>query len=118
MSTDLQPDNQREALPAVRSSALLADYPSDWPDIARRIKSASDWKCERCKHPHAIGALGDEYSGRLRKEEWEVRPVEIAVARELVETYHYAKGASNTRTYLHGLFKRGAKPAQTERRLW
>lgn len=49
-----------------------------------------------------------EYAGRLRKEEWEVRPVEIAAARELVERYHYAKGASNTRTYLHGLFPRGA----------
>lgn len=37
-----------------------------------------------------------------------MRPVEIAIARELVTRYHYAKGASNTRTYLHGLFRRGA----------
>ena len=44
----------------------------------------------------------------LRKEDWEVRPVAISVARELVERYHYARGASNTRTYLHGLFRKGA----------
>jgi len=50
----------------------------------------------------------DEYAGRLRKDEWEVRPVSISVARELVTKYHYAKGAANTRTYLHGLFRRGA----------
>lgn len=45
---------------------------------------------------------------RLRKEDWEVRPVSIDVARRLVESHHYAKGASNTRTYLHGLFRRGS----------
>jgi hypothetical protein len=44
---------------------------------------------------------------RLIKEEWEVRSVAIDVARELVRRYHYAKGASNTRTYLHGLFRKG-----------
>lgn len=27
-------------------------YPKNWRDIARRIKSAAGWKCERCKHPH------------------------------------------------------------------
>ena len=42
---------------------------------------------------------------RLRKSEWTVKPVPPSVARELVTTYHYAKGASNTATYLHGLFK-------------
>jgi hypothetical protein len=54
-----------------------------------------------------LGRSGD-YTGRLRKEDWEVRPVSIAVARELVRRYHYAKGASNTRTYLHCLFQKGA----------
>ncbi len=44
-------------------------------------------------------------SGKLRKSEWDVRPVGIAVARRLVEKYHYAAGASNTATYLHGLFR-------------
>lgn len=31
----------------------------------------------------------------------------IDVARRLVERLHYARGASNTATYLHGLFRRG-----------
>lgn len=44
---------------------------------------------------------------RLRKNEWTVRDVEIAVARRLVEAEHYAAGASNTAVYLHGLFREG-----------
>ena len=44
---------------------------------------------------------------RLRKSEWEVRPVCISVARKIVEEFHYAAGASNTATYLHGLFRVG-----------
>lgn len=49
-----------------------------------------------------------EYDNRLRALEWTVRAVPIDVARRLVETYHYAKGASNTAVYLHGLFRVGA----------
>jgi hypothetical protein len=45
---------------------------------------------------------------RIRRNDWEVRPVSIDVGRRLVESFHYAKGASNTRTYLHGLFPKGA----------
>lgn len=44
---------------------------------------------------------------RLRKNEWTVRDVDISVARRLVESEHYAAGASNTATYLHGLFREG-----------
>lgn len=44
---------------------------------------------------------------QLAKAHWEVRPAVIAVARRLVEDHHYAKGASNTATYLHGLFRAG-----------
>lgn len=44
----------------------------------------------------------------LRKSDWEVRPVEIEIARRMVERFHYAKGASNTATYLHGLFRQGS----------
>lgn len=43
----------------------------------------------------------------LRKEDWEVRPVCLNVARRIVKKYHYAAGASNTATYLHGLFRKG-----------
>lgn len=42
---------------------------------------------------------------RLRKEEWTVRDVGLPRARKLVEAHHYAAGASNTATFLHGLFK-------------
>lgn len=41
---------------------------------------------------------------RLRKSEWIVAGVDIDIARRLVERHHYAKGASNTSTYLHGLY--------------
>jgi hypothetical protein len=44
---------------------------------------------------------------KLRREDWEVRPVDIAVARRLVEDFHYAAGASNTAVALHGLFRAG-----------
>lgn len=41
------------------------------------------------------------------KKEWMVKDVSIATGRRLIEKLHYSKGASNTRTYLHGLFLRG-----------
>lgn len=44
---------------------------------------------------------------RLRKADWTVRVVDISVARRMVEKHHYAAGASNTATYLHGLFRKG-----------
>jgi hypothetical protein len=46
-----------------------------------------------------------EYEDRLRKADWTVRPVSIEAARPFIEAEHYAKGASNTATYLHGLFR-------------
>lgn len=47
-----------------------------------------------------------EYIGRLKKEEWVVRPIDIATARSLIERFHYAKSATNTGVYTHGLFRR------------
>lgn len=44
---------------------------------------------------------------RLRSAEWTVRDVSISVARRLIESEHYARGASNTATFLHGLFREG-----------
>lgn len=41
---------------------------------------------------------------QLSKHDWTVANVPIATARELVVRNHYAKGASNTATYLHGLY--------------
>jgi len=42
---------------------------------------------------------------RLNKDEWFVAPVGVALARSIVEANHYARGASNTATYLHGLYR-------------
>ena len=55
------------------------------------------------------GVIGghEAYTDRLRKADWEVRDVEIGIARRIVEKHHYARGASNTATYLHGLFRFG-----------
>lgn len=44
---------------------------------------------------------------KLIKSEWEVRPVEMDIARRMVVRHHYAAGASNTFVYLHGLFRKG-----------
>lgn len=48
-----------------------------------------------------------DYDDRLHGADWEVRPMtDLSVAAELVKCYHYAAGASNTATYLHGLFRK------------
>lgn len=45
---------------------------------------------------------------RLRASDWEVRGVfSHGEARRLVAGWHYAKGAPNTSTYRHGLYRRG-----------
>lgn len=44
---------------------------------------------------------------RLRKSDWVVADCDIDVARRIVEAEHYARGASNTATYLHGIFPQG-----------
>lgn len=44
---------------------------------------------------------------RLRKSEWCVRDVSASEARAFIVQYHYAKGASHTRVYSHGLFRQG-----------
>jgi len=48
------------------------------------------------------------YENRLIKAEWEVRKISLALATDLVERFHYARGGANTATYLHGLFRRDA----------
>lgn len=53
-------------------------------------------------------AIMQTYENRLNKSEWEVRPLpNLKFATMLVEKHHYARGASNTAMYLHGLFRRG-----------
>jgi hypothetical protein len=47
-----------------------------------------------------------DYGNRLRKVEWEIRPLNFEVGREIIAKYHYAGGASTAVVYCHGLFKR------------
>ncbi len=44
---------------------------------------------------------------RLRKEDWTVQSVALATVKQMVKTHHYARGGSNTATYIHGLFRAG-----------
>lgn len=46
------------------------------------------------------------WEGRLRKEDWEVRPAPLADAQALIREHHYARGGSNTAVYTHGLYRR------------
>lgn len=49
------------------------------------------------------------YDNRLNKEDYVVVPVRLSIARKLVSQYHYAKSATNTGVYAHGLFKKEDK---------
>lgn len=46
------------------------------------------------------------FDDRLRKNEWEVRPVPLKDAQEMVREHHYARGGSNTAVYTHGLYRK------------
>ena len=47
-----------------------------------------------------------KYTDRLRKTDYEVVPVSLSTAQEMVREHHYAKGGSNTAVYTHGLVHR------------
>ena len=34
----------------------MNDYPTDWPEISRRIRTGAGDKCERCKHPNDLAS--------------------------------------------------------------
>lgn len=42
--------------------------------------------------------------GRLRANDWSVKPITIAQGKPFIEKYHYAKGASKAAVFVHGLF--------------
>lgn len=42
----------------------------------------------------------------LRKSEWYVAEATLDQAQQMVENYHYSKGGSNTRVYVHGLYRK------------
>ncbi len=31
-----------------------AEYPAEWPAVAKAVKDAAGWQCERCKHPNDL----------------------------------------------------------------
>lgn len=35
-----------------RTDGMTGDYPPNWPEIAKRVKEAAGWRCERCGHYH------------------------------------------------------------------
>ena len=54
--------------------------------------------------PEGGGSIPTSPLQRLRKRDWTVAGCDQQMAERFVEVEHYAKGASNTATYLHGLY--------------
>lgn len=57
--------------------------------------------------PPADGGSNPTSTPQLDKHAWWVAGVDQDTADRLITAEHYAKGASNTATYLHGLYPRG-----------
>lgn len=57
--------------------------------------------------PPADGGSTPTSALQLRKKDWEVANVPIEVGLDLIKANHYARGASNTAVYLHGLYPTG-----------
>lgn len=51
--------------------------------------------------------MTEDHSLSLRREDWFVDDISARDARDFIVQHHYSKGASNTRVYSHGLFRRG-----------
>jgi hypothetical protein len=51
--------------------------------------------------------MTEDHSLSLRREDWLVDDISARDARDFIVQHHYSKGASNTRVYSHGLFRRG-----------
>jgi hypothetical protein len=54
--------------------------------------------------PEGGGSIPTSPLHRLRKREWTVAGVDQAIAEDFVIRHHYARGTSNTATYLHALY--------------
>ena len=54
--------------------------------------------------PNDGGSIPTSPLQRLRKSDWVVADADKNMAERLIARHHYAKGASNTATHLHGLF--------------
>lgn len=62
-------------------------------------------KVERSGPPDDGGSIPTS-TLQIRKTEWIVERADASIADQMVAEHHYAKGSSNTDTYLHGLFPR------------
>ena len=72
------------------------------------MKSCGDSLLVECPEPFGRRLFDSDLPApRLHKGDWVVDGCDISTARGFVERYHYARGASNTATYLHGLFPAG-----------
>lgn len=59
---------------------------------------------ERPVQPAEGGSIPTSALQRLRKREWIVAGCDQQIAEEFVTGHHYARGTSNTATYLHALY--------------
>lgn len=50
--------------------------------------------------------MSEDYSDRLKKDEWVVLPISLMTARILIERWHYAKSGSNTAVCTFGLYRK------------
>ncbi len=64
---------------------------------------------ERLVQPRGGGSIPTSPLHKLKKGDWWVEGCSINDARALVISHHYARGASNTATVLHGLFRRAVQ---------
>lgn len=55
---------------------------------------------------NAMSTLTPDYADRLRKADWYVGDADLKAAQKMVAEHHYAGGGSNTRVYVHGLYRR------------
>lgn len=70
----------------------------------RQTFSCVDSSMVELAGPPADGGSIPTSTLQLHKRDWNVSTCDQAIATRLVERFHYARGASNTATYLHGLF--------------
>jgi hypothetical protein len=103
----------KSALWAMRSATAAAPPPETAREHARLSGLVAVMDCGKSilamqpVLPAEGGSIPTLPLQRLRKQEWVVAGCDQQLAEQLVKEEHYAKGASNTATYLHGLYPAG-----------
>jgi hypothetical protein len=44
--------NKTSTLDELVTELRAADYPPEWPEVAKGVKDEAGWRCVRCGHPH------------------------------------------------------------------